>query len=286
MGFYAPAQLVRDARVLPPDINESDWESDIFPDLPVGRNLESAAVRLGFQQIKGLSEDEATHLQALREACGGAFRTIDDLQELGRASLEKLARADAFRSIGLDRRAALWAVRGLDDASPLPLLEDARRDEEAVQLPLMGLGEHVADDYRTMRLSLKAHPLSLLREDLGADGYGICADLETTPDGARVAIAGLVVTRQRPGSAKGVMFITLEDETGHANLVVWSTVLERFRAEALASNLIGVRGTLQREGQVIHMVAEQLINETLRLRLLDDPLSGSVPVAPKSRNFH
>lgn len=293
MGFYAPAQLVRDARdhdvrVLAPDVNESVWDSDIFPDLPVGRNPEAAAVRLGFHQIKGMSETEAADLIAHRLALGGRFQTIDDLQSLGRSMLEKLARADAFRSIGLDRRRALWAVRGLDEnaAAPLPLLEGTKRPEAAVQLPLMELGEHVADDYRTMRLSLKAHPLSLLRDGLRADGYGLCDDLETTPDGARVAVAGLVVTRQRPGSAKGVMFVTLEDESGNANLVIWTNVLERFRAEALASSLLGVRGTLQREGQVIHVVAERLIDETPRLRQLDDPRSGSIPVAPKSRNFH
>jgi len=291
MGFYTPAQLVRDARdhdvrVLPPDVNESVWASDIFPDLPVGRNPERAALRLGLHQIKGMSEAEAEALVARRDEIGGRFATIADLHALGRPLLEKLARADAFRSLGLDRRAALWAVRGLDDAVPLPLLASANRDEAPVQLPLMGLGEHVADDYRTLRLSLKAHPLSLLRADLRADGYGLCDELDTTPDGARVSIAGLVVTRQRPGSAKGVMFVTLEDETGHANLVVWTNVLERFRAEALTASLLGVHGTLQREGQVIHVVAERLVNETPRLRQLDDPLSGSVPVAPKSRNFH
>ncbi|MEQ8664466.1 MAG: error-prone DNA polymerase [Rhodospirillales bacterium] len=291
MGFYAPAQLVRDARehdvrVMAPDVNMSDWETILVPDAPGGENPEAAAVRLGLHQIKGLHEADGERLMTLRAASGGAFRAMTELQPLGRPALEKLARADAFRSLGLDRRAALWAVRGLEDTAPLPLFADTPRPEEApVSLPLMNLGEHVADDYRTMRLSLKAHPLELLRRTLGGEGYLPCERLADLKPDALVSVAGLVVTRQRPGSAKGVMFVTLEDETGIANLVVWSAVLEKFRAVALGASLMGVHGTLQREGEVIHVVARRLVDETRRLRILDDPLAHSDPLRTRSRDF-
>jgi len=290
MGFYAPAQLVRDARehdvrVLAPDVNESDWESTLMPDLPVDRNSEAAAVRLGLHQIKGFHETDAERLMRLRGDFGGRFPDVAAMASLGRPTLEKLARADAFRSLELDRRAALWAVRGLEDAPPAPLASLTTPADVQVSLPLMSLGEHVADDYRTMRLSLKAHPLELLRPGLAAAGYAPCRQLEELTAETPVAVAGLVITRQRPGSAKGVMFVTLEDETGIANLVVWSAVMETHRAAALGAGLMGVRGHVQREGRVIHVVADSLHDESGRLAGLDDPLSRAAPVRPRSRNF-
>ncbi len=294
MGFYAPAQIVRDARehdvrVLPPDINESAWDCTLEPVRPTGRNPEAAALRLGLRQIKRFAEADANRLVAARDNDGGRFTDVAALARsgIGRSALETLARADAFRSIGLDRRQALWAVRGIDDAPALPLLDqiESAPDDAPAVLPAMALGEHVADDYRTLRLSLKAHPLALLRAGLADDGYVPCSTLVTARSGAPVAVAGLVITRQRPGSAKGVLFVTLEDETGVANLVVWSSVYERFHRAALGAGLMGVRGSLQREGQVIHVVAEQLCDESHRLTYLDDPNAAVSALAVASRDF-
>ena len=294
MGFYAPAQIVRDARehdvqLLPPDINESDWDCTLEPVFPTGRNPEAAALRLGLRQIKGFAVADANRLIAARDDAGRPFGDITALVKagIGRPALEKLARADAFRSIGLDRRAALWAVRGIDDAPPLPLLErpETAPSDTRVTLPDMSLGEHVADDYRTLRLSLKAHPLALLRTGLADSGYSTCKTIASSRSGAPVAVAGLVVTRQRPGSAKGVIFVTLEDETGVANLVVWSSVFERFRHATLGAGLMGVTGELQREGSVIHVVAERLFDESHRLALLDDPNAAVSALAVASRDF-
>jgi error-prone DNA polymerase len=282
MGFYAPAQIVRDARdhgvtVRPPDVNHSQWDCS----LEGGGEV----LRLGLRQIKGLAEVDAEAVLTARPV-----KQVGDLwgQGVSRGALEKLARADVFSSLGLDRRAALWGVRALSPAPPPPLLTNPASVpyEKPVQLPLMGLGENVADDYRTMRLSLKAHPLELLRPDMVQDGYHPCSALAHIPDGKPVKVAGLVITRQRPGSAKGVMFVTLEDETGNANLVVWNTVYEACRAIALGSVLMGVSGTLQREGAVIHVVAEQLWDESHRLAALDAPDAPQMPLDIKSRNFH
>jgi error-prone DNA polymerase len=282
MGFYAPAQIVRDARdhgvtVRPPDVNHSHWDCTLEED--------GAVLRLGFRQIKGLAEMDVDTLLAARPV-----HQVSDLWHHGvsRAVLEKLARADTFTSLGIDRRGALWEVRALSSAPPVPLLKypTSLPGDAPVQLPLMGLGEHVADDYRTMRLSLKSHPMALLRPQLAQDGYGLCGDLDHVTDGKAVQVAGLVITRQRPGSAKGVMFVTLEDETGNANLVVWNTVYETCRNVALGSVLMGVSGTLQREGRVIHVVAKELMDESNRLASLDAPDTLHVPLDIKSRNFH
>lgn len=286
MGFYAPAQIVRDAsdhsvEVRPPDVNHSQW------DCTLEGTPDRAVLRLGFRQIKGLKEVDMEHLVAVREERGMVFSFVADVHRAGvrRMVLEKLARADAFTSLGLDRRVALWQVRALEDAPPVPLLKDIDRGKtQPVQLPLMPLGEHVIDDYRTMRLSLKAHPLALLRDTLASDGYSPCVGLAKVRDGTWVQVTGLVVTRQRPGSAKGVMFVTLEDETGVANLVVWQKVYEEFRGTALGASLMGVRGRLQREGQVIHVVAEKLMDETRRLATLEEP-GQETPLAIRSRDF-
>ncbi len=187
-------------------------------------------------------------------------------------ALEKLAAADAFRSLGLDRRQALWDVKGLANAPPLPLFSwTATRDcgaEPEVALPRMPLSEHVVADYQTLRLSLKAHPMSFLRERLQAERISACTDLRTLRDGAFVRVAGVILVRQRPGSAKGVVFMTLEDETGVANAVVWPKMLERHRRIVMQARLILIRGRIQRHENIIHVVATGLEDRSGWLGLL------------------
>ena len=203
------------------------------------------------------------------------FSDVRDLWRrsgIGRASIEKLAAADAFRSLRLDRRQALWEVRGLPKESSLPLFDHAATaeagDEKKVALPLMPLSEHVVNDYRTLRLSLKAHPMSFLRTRVAASRILSCADLKQTRDGARVGVAGVVLVRQRPGSAQGVVFMTIEDETGIANSVIWPKVLERMRKVVMGARLMVVHGRVQRHEDIIHVVAERLEDRSDWLRLL------------------
>jgi len=318
MGFYKPAQLVRDARdhgveVREPDVNDSDWDCSLemadyaalsppshSPPPLLSRNNpdkdtsplkgegelnlwrfeddEKTIVRLGLRQIKGLREAAAT---TLLNARNHGYTEISELKErtgLKRAALERLARADAFQSLGLDRRQALWAVRGLVDEKPLPLFqqltENEARPEPTVVLPKMQLREQVADDYRAMKLSLKAHPMELLRPHFAKEGFIPCVGLADIPAGRIVNLAGVVLIRQRPGSAKGVIFITIEDETGVANLIVWPDKMEEFRRVVLGSRLIGVRGEVQREGIVTHIVSQTLVDYSDRLGYLtsDAPL--------------
>jgi len=293
MGFYAPAQIVRDARehgveVRPADVNVSLWDCTLER-----TDAGAIALRLGLRQIKGLREADGRRIVALR---GPGYRDVADIHRrarVGKAALEKLARADACRSLDLSRRSALWAVRGLDDIAPLPLF--ARADETpepAVALPAMTPGEDVADDYRALALSLKAHPVQLLRAELAAAGFVPCARLLSIADGARVKVGGLVITRQRPGSANGVVFVTLEDETGVANLIVWPDTFERYRREGIGAALLGVAGRLQREGRVIHVVAERLLDLTPLLgRLEADAAPGAAgaagpPLPVEVRDFH
>jgi error-prone DNA polymerase len=274
MGFYAPAQLIRDARehgveIRAPDVNASDWDCTLEP-ASDGAGL---ALRLGLRQVKGLGEEDANALIAAR---GSGYP--DPLAVWRRAglkplALEALARADAYRSQGLARREALWAVKRLPGAreasEELPLFAAAgvedRGAEPAVALPRMGLSEHVVDDYLALRFSLKAHPLAFLREGLAAEGIVEAMRLAELKPGRQVTVAGLVLVRQRPGSASGVIFATLEDETGVANVIVWPSVFERHRAIVLKASLLAVRGKLQREGLVIHVVAEELTDMTARL---------------------
>jgi error-prone DNA polymerase len=215
---------------------------------------------------------------------------------LSRASLERLAAADCFRSLGLDRRQALWEVRGLPLEVPLPLFDHARASEAGkeaeVGLPVMPLSEHVVNDYRTLRLSLKAHPMSFLRTRIAREGILACADLKTIRDGARVSVAGVVLVRQRPGSASGVVFMTIEDETGIANSVIWPAVLERNRTVVMGARLVVVHGRMQRHEDIIHVVAERLEDRSDWLRLLDeDDENLSIPTAdeikrPESGSRH
>jgi error-prone DNA polymerase len=275
MGFYAPAQIVRDARdhgveTRPVDVNRSDWDCTLEPaDTP-----QHPALRLGFRQVKGLREADMARLVACR---GAGYADPHELRHrvgLGRAALARLAEADAFGSMALDRRAGLWAVQGLGEA-PLPLFAAAERrtaaPEPPVTLPPSWLGEEVTADYTTLRLSLKAHPLALLRTRLAREGIAAHAELGTIGDGKRVTVAGLVLVRQRPGSARGVIFATLEDETGPANIIIWPDIFERFHRVVLAARLLALTGKLQREGIVVHVIAERLVDLTHLLAGLGAP---------------
>jgi error-prone DNA polymerase len=274
MGFYAPAQIVRDARdhgvtVLPVDVNASDWDCTLEP-IPYSGNGANAAaagaganmaLRLGFRQIAGMREDFA---ERIVDARGNGYPdppAVWRRAKLPPAVLERLARADAFASMGLDRRKALWAIKILG-AEPLPLFAAAQEDEQTndpeVALPPIGLGEQVADDYMSLHLSLKAHPVALLRDDLAPHKVAPNRTLMELPEDGRVIVAGLVLVRQRPGSGKGVIFATLEDETGIANVVVWPPVFERYRQVVLGARMMKVTGRLQREGIVIHVVADHI----------------------------
>ena len=268
MGFYAPAQLVRDAErhgveIRPPDINHSRWDCTLEP-ADGGR----FAVRLGLRTARGLANRDGASIVAARH---DAFASVEDLWRRAGvpvAALERLAEADAFGSLGLGRRQALWEVRALG-GEPLPLFAaaDKRRgslrpevEEERVELAPMTAGREVVEDYRSRGLTLRSHPVAFLRGDLAANGYVPAGDLSATRDGRRVSVAGLVLVRQRPGSANGVLFVTLEDETDIANLIIWPSLFERQRRLVLSANMIGCRGKVQREGQVIHVIAEHLID--------------------------
>ena len=280
MGFYAPAQLVRDARehdvkVLPPDINASNWDCTLEPlEAEDPRpNRTEYAVRLGLRQIKGLARDYADRVMEVR---GRGFDSVRDVwirTGFGPAVLERLANADTFPSLGLNRRDAAWAVRGLS-AGVLPLFVAAQetelQKEAPVALPPMLLGEHVVHDYATLRLSLKAHPMSFFRDAFDRDGVIANERLSHIKPETRVSLAGLVLVRQRPGSAKGVIFATLEDETGVANIIVWPKTFEKYRKIVLGARVLGVRGRVQREGLVIHVVADHLIDMSDKLALLSD----------------
>jgi error-prone DNA polymerase len=296
MGFYAPAQLIRDARehgveIRAPDVNASDWDCTLEPASDGG----GYALRLGLRQVKGLAEADARDLVAARGP-GKDGGYPDPLSVWRRAglkplALEALARADAYRSQGLGRREALWAVKRLPGekkkSAPLPLFAAAgiedRGAEPKVTLPQMALSEHVVDDYRALRFSLKAHPLAFLRQGLAAEGIVEAMQLETLKPGGIVTVAGLVLVRQRPGDS-GVIFATLEDETGIANVIIWPAVFERFRAAVLKSSLLAVSGRLQREGLVIHVVAEALVDMTHRLRDLRPELARADHVKHQGRD--
>jgi error-prone DNA polymerase len=283
MGFYAPAQIVRDAiehgvEVRPIDVNFSDW------DCTLENAMNGYALRLGFRQIKGLGEKEAKRLVEFRGNGYADNLSLSRRAGLSMRSLAALARADACRSLGLDRRQALWALQGLGEL-PLPLFHAAAEEEQGaeapVDLPVMGLGEHVAEDYSTLHLSLKSHPLALVRQHLPRALDLPAKRLAGIRNGDKVGVAGLVLVRQRPGTASGVIFATLEDETGVANIVIWPRVFESHRRIVLTAHLMGVIGRVQCEGLVIHVVADRLIDLS---HLLGEMAAGApMPPAPLAR---
>ncbi len=276
MGFYLPAQLVRDARahgveVRPVDINASRWDCTLEPTDEDGR----FAVRLGMRLVKGLANDDAAAIIAARG--DQPFSSVDDLWHragVPAASLVHLAEADAFLpAFGLARREALWAIKGLHD-DPLPLFAAAaererriiiERHEPAVALRPMVAGREVVEDYGHVGLTLRQHPLSFLRAGLSKRRIVTCAEAMAARDGRWLEAAGLVLVRQRPGSAKGVMFITMEDETSAANIVVWVKVFEKFRSTLLSASMLAVRGRIQREGDVVHLVANSVTDLSAEL---------------------
>jgi len=348
MGFYAPAQIVRDAKengveVRHPDVNYSEWDNILEPVGPLSRHPRESgdpafplpdwkkkrdarlrehderkpsiryALRLGFRQIDGIGEDVAKAIMAARDV---PFADVEDLKArsgIHVAAIRKLAAADAFRSMGLDRRQALWDSRTLRQAPDLPLFAFAdTRDEGAeavpVQLPATPLAEHVVSDYQTLRLSLKAHPLEFLRGHYDRRRFTRNADLRAMKSGGKVAVSGLVLIRQRPGTASGVCFITIEDETGVANLVVWPKVFDQYRKVVMTARLMEVRGYVQSDENVVHVVAQKLVDATGTLAALSDDLlraevaradhvvkplptglhrhPRNVSIIPKSRDFH
>jgi error-prone DNA polymerase len=323
MGFYQPAQLVRDARqhgveVREADVNFSQWDCTLEP---VSEGPHAFAVRLGFKQIQGLNKEELEKLIAAR---GNGYASIERLAAIAgvsRFTIERLAEADAFRSMGLDRRAALWAARRLDAVGikrgngrskastaadqPLPLLAPHRGDElfaePVITLPDMPLCEHVAEDYTVTGLSLKEHPIAFFRNRLNRLDALRNVDHRSPdlPQNKRITVAGLVLTRQMPG-AKGVVFVTLEDETDIANIIVWPKVFERNRRVVMTSRFLAVRGRLQRAGLVVHVLAESFVDLSAELGKLrdgellaleNDDTAGAYPrpadlALLKSRDFH
>lgn len=275
MGFYQPAQIVIDARqhgvdVRAVDVNFSNWDHILE-----NRSDRYCPIRLGFRQVKGLCEEEMTSLMKARKE---NFTHIPQLMDAGitPAALERLADADAFRSMGLDRRQALWEVAALQER-PVGIFTGQPMESafEKVQLPRMSLSEHVVHDYSAMALSVKAHPVSFIRGKLDPFQIVQTRALSQLQNGAFLKVAGLVLVRQRPGTAKGTCFITLEDETGTANLVVWKNIFERFRKEILSSRLLMVSGKLQREGEVIHVVVNHCYNMSAMLGQLIKPENAS-----------
>jgi error-prone DNA polymerase len=282
MGFYAPAQLVRDARehgvvVLPPDVGASDWDCTLEGNSP-------RALRLGLRQIDGLRKDWAETIMAARAE--RAFAGIDDLRSragLTAAALDALAAADALGALKLSRREGLWAAKGLPRALPAPLFAAAGLNEAdgapPSLLPRPSASQEVVSDYETLRLSLKGHPVSFLRERLTARGAVPAGVYERLPDGRRVSVAGVVLVRQRPGEGNAI-FLTLEDETGVANVVLWPRVFEAFRPEVMGARLLLVCGQVQRADGVVHLMGETLEDLSADLALLSEPAPRAAMFRP------
>ncbi|MCR6497840.1 error-prone DNA polymerase [Shinella sp. CPCC 101442] len=304
MGFYAPAQIVRDARehgveVRPVCIHKSRWDCTLEPTEETGR----FAVRLGLRLVKGLDNKAAGRFIAAREE--EPFASVDDFWRrsgLPADALVRLAEADAFLpSLGLSRREALWAIRGLRD-EPLPLFTAAAEreaatvpeiSEPAVALRPMATGGEVVEDYGHVGLTLRAHPVSFLRESLQRRRIVTCAEATRLRDRRKVETAGIVLIRQQPGSAKGVIFVTIEDETGIANLVVWRKVFLAYRPIVMGAPMIGVKGYIQREGEVVHLVVQHLTDLSADFATIGRRgASGSEDagqvetIRVKSRDFH
>ena len=310
MGFYAPAQLIRDAQehgveVRPADVNFSDYDSTLEPKTTGGW-----ALRIGLRQIGGLREDAAAKIMHARDR---PYEDIPDLQKRAGITapiVRRLAEADAMRSMFIDRRQALWEAKALRDAPDLPLFQDARDEgvEITVPLPVMPVCEQVVADYQTTRLSLKAHPMAFLRKSMRKQRFMDTAELKQSHPWQKVKMAGLVLIRQRPGTAKGVCFITIEDEVGVANVVVWPKMMEKYRKVVMQSRLLMIEGYVQRDVEIIHVVAQHLEDRTDALmRLAPEGADTStahpneakkqipapsrthprnVRIIPKSRDFH
>lgn len=275
MGFYAPAQIVRDARnhgveVRPVSVNDSHWDCTLEPTR--GRYR---AVRLGFRQVRGLANAHGAAIVAARGP--GRYDSVEEVWRRAgtpRAAIERLAEADAFHCISEDRRQGLWKVKGLGEA-PLPLFAAADEREQGfspeglepqVVLKPMTAGRDVVEDYRSLQLSLRGHPLQFLRAELDAMRIVRCADLAMIRDGRNVEVAGVILVRQRPGSAKGVLFVTIEDETGVAQGILWPDRFEIYRRQVMSASMIAMRGRLQKEGEVIHIICDRIIDHDAMLR--------------------
>ncbi|AJE46158.1 error-prone DNA polymerase [Celeribacter indicus] len=279
MGFYAPAQIVRDVRahgveVRPVCVNTSLWDNTLER-----RADGTLALRLGFRQIKGFREEDAGWIVAAR---GNGYPDPESVWLRAGVTppvLERVAEADAFSGMGLTRRDALWAVRAIRAPAPLPLFSDPLDGEglrePAVRLPPMHLGEEVVEDYIATRLTLRAHPMELLRPAL--PGLTPHDRLTVVPPG-RTTVCGLVITRQRPGTASGVIFLTLEDETGVSNVVVWPKIYERYRRTVMGGRLLRVTGRLEREGIVVHLIADHVEDLSHRLSELGHPLDEAIGI--------
>ena len=275
MGFYAPAQIVRDARnhgveIRPVSINHSHWDCSLEP--ARGRYK---AVRLGFRQVRGLANLHGAAIVGVRGPA--PFESVEEVWRragVPRVAIERLAEADAFACIAQDRRQGLWKVKGLGEA-PLPLFvaADAREGkfspeglEAPVALQPMAEGREVVEDYRSIQLSLRNHPLSFLRPELNAMRIVRCADLKSIRDGRNIEVAGVILVRQRPGSAKGVLFVTIEDETGVAQGILWPNKFEIYRRQVMSASMIAMRGRLQKEGEVIHVICDRIVDHDQMLR--------------------
>ncbi|TFL18943.1 error-prone DNA polymerase [Jannaschia formosa] len=311
MGFYAPAQIVDMARksgvtVLPVDVNYSDWDCTLEPE---GRGH---ALRLGLRQLSGLRQEEMARLTGARDRPYGGVEDLRRRTRISKRAIEILASADAFRSCGQGRRAALWDAKAIRTAPDLPLFSHAEApdtgEEAEAPLPVMPLREEVVADYQTARLSLKAHPVAFLRRSMAAQGYTRSDALRSLRFNQRCSVAGLVLIRQKPGSAKGVCFTTLEDEAGVINVVIWPDLFARFRRAIMSARLMAVHGHVQFDDAVIHVVAHEIVDRNDALtRLSEDALAPElsradevvkpvsshtsrhprdVAVIPKSRDFH
>ncbi len=302
MGFYAPAEIVRDARehdveVRHVDVNSSDWDNtlELCPD-------GSLALRLGFRQVNGFREDWAKSLIACRGNGFDAISSVARRVRLPKRALIILAEADSFQSLDKDRREILWAVRRIPDDDALPLFAaqyvEEQAEEDIESLPLMPLSEHVVADYQMLRLSLKAHLMFFLRDMFRSEGVMDCSEISAARNGSKAKCAGVVLTRQKPGDA-GVVFITLSDEEGVANVVVWPKLVEAFRREIMGARLMLVEGRVQRSPEnVVHLVAERIFDRSSELRRLSEDEMQALPahissrhprnvrIVPKSRDFH
>ena len=289
MGFYRPAQLIADARnhgveVRPIDVNYSEWDSSLEP-----TSTSRHALRLGLRLVKGLAKDEAGRLAAARLSNYQTVESLINIADISIQALEALASADAFNSLGFDARQASWQIKKLarQRHHQLPLFADISvpdDDDSQHQLPVAEIGEQLSQDYHATGLSLKAHPVDVLADFLAKDSWLACSEIAQHKDGRRLRLVGLVTMRQRPGTAKGTVFVTIEDGTGSVNVIVWPDLTMSCRSALLGSHLLGVVGRVQKQGAITHFIAEKLVNCDQYLARLQP--ETSIAIAPKSRDFH